>query len=110
MERHEEDTQRDLHPTILVGTRMVMTATREISTPILILGTAQPLSGVQRAANTPHGIARADECGPNDPNYAVDYDGDSDAGKEEATPPRASEEHLRMRTVAPRTIPAKILK
>ncbi len=51
-ERQEEVTQHNLLPTILVGTRTVMTATSEVSTPLFILGTAQPLTLVQRAANT----------------------------------------------------------
>ncbi len=71
-ERHEEGTQHNLLPTILVGTRTVMTATSEISTPLFVLGTAQPLTMVQRAANTSLTISRDEEGGPNDPNYAVD--------------------------------------
>ncbi len=55
VDRHEESTLHNLHPTVFVGTRTVMTATSEISTPMLIL-TAQSLSMVQRAANTSFGV------------------------------------------------------
>ncbi len=64
---------------------------------MLVLGIAHPMTMTQSAANTSHAIARDEEGGPNDPNNDVDYGGESDAGKEEAAPPRASEQRLRLR-------------
>ena len=51
-ERQEEGTQHNPLPAILVGTRTVMSATSEVSTPMLVLGISQPLTITQRAANT----------------------------------------------------------
>jgi hypothetical protein len=69
-ERHEEGTLHNLLPIILVGTRNVMSATSEVSTPMLVLGIAQPMTMTQRATNTSLATSR-DEEGPNDPNYPV---------------------------------------
>jgi hypothetical protein len=110
-ERQEEGTQHNPLPTILVGTRTVMSATSEVSTPMLVLGISQPMTRTQRVTNTFLTIARRDEeGGPNDPNYDVDYNEESDAGKEEATPPRASEQRLRLRDALPVAQASKVLK
>ncbi len=77
---------------------------------MLVLGIAQPMTVTQRATNTFHAIARVEEGGPNDPNNAVDYSGESDAGKEEAAPPRASEQRLRLRDAVSVSQASKVLK
>jgi hypothetical protein len=77
-ERHEEGTLHSLLPIFLVGTRTVMTATSEASTPMLALGIAQPMTMTQRATNIPLATSRDEEGGPNDPNNAVDYGEESD--------------------------------
>jgi hypothetical protein len=109
-ERHKEGTLHNLLPTILVGTRTVMSATSEVSTPMLVLGIAQPMTMTQRSTNTSLATPRDEECGPNDPNYAVDYNEESDAGKGEETPPRALEQRLRLRTIISSTKALKGLK
>jgi hypothetical protein len=109
-ERQEGGTQHNPLTTILVGTRTVMSAASEVSTPMLVLGIAHPMTSSQRAANTFLALARDEEGGPNDPNNAVDYGGESDAGKEEATPPKASEQLLRLRSAEPVAQASKVLK
>jgi hypothetical protein len=109
-ERHEEGTLHNLLLTFLVGTRTVMSATSEVSSPMLVLGIAQPMTMTKRAANTSLAISRDEEGGPNDPNNAVDYGEESDVGKDEEPPPRALEQRLKLRTITPNTKASKVLK
>jgi hypothetical protein len=92
--------------------RTVMSTTSEVSTPMLVLGIAQPMTMTQRATITSLATSRDEEGGPNDPNYAVDYGGESDASKDEETPPRALEQCLKLRTITitPSTKASKVLK
>jgi hypothetical protein len=109
-ERQEGGTQHNPLPTILVGTRTIMSAASEVSTPMLVLGISEPMTRTQKATNTFLAIARDEEGGPNDPNYDVDYNEESDAGKGESTPPRASEQCLRLRNALPVAQASKVLK
>jgi hypothetical protein len=109
-ERNEEGTMHNLLPTILVGTRTVMSATSQVSTPMLVLGIAQPMTMAQRANNTSLATSRVEEGGPNDPNNDVDYGAERDDGKEEMSPPRSLEHRLELRTITPRTKASKVLK